>query len=63
MAGAFSWLFTYPIDVIKTRIQSGESKNIFQSYKTGHLFKGLQICLFRSFFVNSIGFFIYEQIN
>ena len=63
ISGIFSWLFTYPIDVIKTRIQSGECRNFYESYKCGNLFKGLQICLLRSFIVNSIGFFIYEKIK
>ena len=63
IAGIFSWLFTYPIDVIKTRIQSGECRHFYDSYKCGNLFKGLQICLLRSFIVNSIGFFIYEKIK
>lgn len=63
VSGIFSWLFTYPFDVIKTRIQSGECRNFYDSYKCGNLFKGLQICLFRSFIVNSIGFFIYEKIK
>ena len=63
IAGICSWLFTYPMDVIKTRIQSGETNTIYQSYIKGNLFRGLSVCLLRSFIVNSIGFFIYEQIN
>ena len=63
IAGIFSWLFTYPIDVIKTRIQSGESRNYHDAYVKGFLFRGLGICLFRSFIVNSIGFYIYENIE
>ena len=63
IAGSFSWLFTYPIDVIKTRIQSEKFKYFYQSYANGNLFQGLKVCLFRSFIVNSIGFFIYEKIK
>jgi solute carrier family 25 carnitine/acylcarnitine transporter 20/29 len=63
IAGMFSWLFTYPIDVIKTRIQSGETNTMYQSYIKGSLFRGLPICLVRSCIVNSIGFLIYEKIN
>lgn len=38
MAGVFGWLSTYPIDVIKTRIQAQDMKN--QEYRnTWHCFK------------------------
>ena len=63
VAGIFSWLFTYPIDVIKTRIQSRESFTYRDAYNKGYLFRGLGVCLFRSFLVNSIGFYIYENIG
>ena len=63
IAGMFSWLFTYPIDVMKTRIQSGESFTYRDAYNRGYLFRGLGVCLFRSFLVNSIGFYIYENIE
>lgn len=63
IAGSLSWLLTYPIDVIKTRIQGGIDKNIFRAYNRGQLFKGLGVCLVRSFFVNGIGFYIYEKIK
>ena len=63
IAGIFCWLFTYPIDVIKTRIQSGESFTYRHAYKKGYLFRGLGVCLFRSFLVNSIGFYIYENFE
>ena len=63
IAGIFSWLFTYPIDVIKTRIQSGEAFTYRHAYSQGYLFRGLGVCLFRSFLVNSIGFYIYENIE
>ena len=63
IAGSLSWLLTYPIDVIKTRIQGGIDKNIFRAYNRGQLFKGLGVCLIRSFFVNGIGFYIYKKIK
>ena len=62
MAGVLSWFFTYPIDVIKTRIQ-GTDINSIEAFKKGGLFNGIKICLLRSFLVNSIGFFIYEKIR
>lgn len=63
IAGMMSWLFTYPVDVIKTRIQSGEGVTFSQAYHGGMLYRGLGICLARSFIVNSLGFFIYEKID
>lgn len=63
IAGMMSWLFTYPIDVVKTRIQSGEGVTFSQAYNQGMLYRGLGICLARSFVVNSLGFFIYEKID
>jgi solute carrier family 25 carnitine/acylcarnitine transporter 20/29 len=63
IAGCLSWFLTYPFDVIKTRIQSDKYNSIKSSFKKGNLFKGLRICLLRSFIVNSIGFFIYEKIS
>lgn len=61
VAGILSWLFTYPIDTIKTRIQNGSSKTILEGYKKGHLWNGLSFCLFRGFFMNGLHFYIYEN--
>ena len=63
IAGCLSWFFTYPVDVVKTRIQSGEYNSALKAIKNGNLFQGLSVCLLRSFIVNSIGFFIYEKID
>jgi solute carrier family 25 (mitochondrial carnitine/acylcarnitine transporter), member 20/29 len=63
IVGSLSWLFTYPIDVIKTRLQSEVSKSWSSAIKRGHLFKGLEICLLRSFIVNGISFKIYNKLN
>jgi len=62
-AGLLSWLLTYPIDVVKTRIQLGQDKYILTAFKKGKLFNGLKICLIRSFLVNSIGFYVYEKFK
>ena len=58
----FSWFLTYPLDSIKTRVQN-ENITLLNAFNKGHLYNGLTVCLLRSFFVNSIGFFIYEKIN
>ena len=63
IAGWISWLMSYPIDVIKTRIQSNHSNNIFQAYKYGNLWKGFGVCSARSFIVNGFGFYFYDLIK
>ena len=60
IAGVSSWLFTYPIDTIKTRMQSGKTSTLYDSILLGNLFKGLNICLLRAFLVNSVGFYTYD---
>ena len=62
-AGLLSWLLTYPLDVIKTRIQSEQEKHIISAFNKGNLFSGLKVCLLRSFLVNSIGFYVYEKLK
>ena len=66
IAGTLSWLFTYPLDIIKTQMQSGESPNIRTTYnkmRTGQisLSKGLGVCLVRAFLINGVGFTVYEN--
>ena len=63
IAGMSSWIFTYPIDTIKTRMQNESCKTIKQAFKRGSLYSGLSICLARSFFVNGINFYSYENIT
>ena len=59
-AGMTSWVFTYPVDVIKTRVQNGMTYK--QSIIMKQFYKGITICLIRSFLVNSVSFFIYEKL-
>ena len=60
IAGCASWLFSYQIDTIKTRIQSGSSTTYIDAIKKGGLNKGISYCLGRALLVNSIGFYIYD---
>tara|TARA_B100000925_G_C22009982_1_gene475777 strand:- start:2534 stop:3232 length:699 start_codon:yes stop_codon:yes gene_type:complete len=62
LAGMSSWIFTYPIDTIKTRMQNESCNSIKQAMKQGGLYNGLIICLFRSFFVNGVNFYCYDKI-
>lgn len=77
IAGILSWLPTYPMDVIKTRLQAdGYGKN--QVYKgTLHclkltisgdpgpriLYRGFGSCVYRAFVVNSAVLFVYTQVR
>ena len=61
ITGCISWIASYPLDLIKTRIQSGEYKTIKQNIQIKNLYNGLSICLCRSFLVNSVGFYTYEK--
>lgn len=54
-AGSLSWLFSYPFDTIKTRVQS--DLPLKQAILHKNFFKGLQITLVRGFIVNGCGFF------
>lgn len=60
LAGATSWLFNYPTDVIKTRIQSGECKTIKEAFHKGKLWKGVGICTLRGAIANGFGFLAFE---
>jgi solute carrier family 25 carnitine/acylcarnitine transporter 20/29 len=70
IAGLFSWVFSYPIDFIKTKIQSQDLDNktykgIVDCLKTNireHgkniLLRGLTTVCIRSIPVNSVGFLV-----
>jgi solute carrier family 25 (mitochondrial carnitine/acylcarnitine transporter), member 20/29 len=60
-AGVISWIITYPLDTIKTRIQSNETFN--DSIRKGNLWKGIKVTIFRAVLVNSFGFYIAENIK
>ena len=57
IAGINSWIFTYPIDTIKTRIQTNQNIN---NMKIVDYFKGVKFALLRAFIVNSIGLYIFD---
>lgn len=61
LAGVISWLFTYPIDTIKTRIQTNSNMTIQSAITKGNLWKGISFCLGRAFFVNAFHFYMYEK--
>jgi solute carrier family 25 carnitine/acylcarnitine transporter 20/29 len=63
IAGVNSWLFTYPIDTLKSRKQLYQSKTLKEMIKMGSLYNGLTITLIRAFVVNSSSFYIYDLIK
>lgn len=63
IAGINSWLFTYPIDTIKTRAQLYQNKSLYEIIKMGSLYNGLIITLVRAFIVNGTSFYLYETIK
>jgi len=62
IAGFTSNVFTYPIDTIKTRLQSGECNTIYAAYQKRGLMKGVGVCGLRSLIVNGINFSVYEYL-
>lgn len=62
LAGFLANGITYPIDTIKTRIQSGESSSLYSAYIKGTLWRGIVPCLARSILVNGINFSIYDTL-
>jgi hypothetical protein len=67
IAGASSWFLTYPFDIIKTQVQSGEysTKTVIQKMMRREtiITNGLGYCLLRAMIVNSIGFYVYESCS
>lgn len=61
IAGVASWFSIYPLDTIKTRLQSGLAKTVKGAIRQGGLWKGLNLCLARAFITNGIGFYVYEE--
>ena len=62
IAGLTSWLFTYPIDTIKTNYQINPKLNLLKIINEKPLFNGLGFCLLRAFIVNGVSFAIYEKL-
>lgn len=63
IAGVISWTIIYPIDTIKTRIQSNKKLKYLDAIKKNCYFRGYQMCIIRGFLVNGISFFIYDLLK
>lgn len=55
IAGSCSWLLSYCVDTIKTRIQMG--KTLKEALNMKKIYNGLSFCLIRGFIVNAVGFY------
>jgi len=62
-AGVMSWIFTYPIDTVKTRIMSYNARNYKNAIAMGNLWRGIEFCLLRAFIVNGVGFAMFNLIQ
>lgn len=60
VAGSLSWLLTYPIDTIKTRIQADSPFR--EAFKKPY-YNGFSYCLARAFIANSLGYYCYVKLN
>eukprot|EP00834_Sanchytrium_tribonematis_P003470 NODE_134_length_16603_cov_0.784052.p7 type:complete len:284 gc:universal NODE_134_length_16603_cov_0.784052:10854-11705(+) len=65
LAGIFGWIFTYPIDVAKTVIQSSENHTFKSIWNLNHptrwYFRGLTATLLRAIPTNALTFFAYSH--
>lgn len=61
IAGVVSWIFSYPFDVMKTRLQVGMKPSSFMSWK-GHGL-GLTVVMSRAFLVNGSIFYSFEFLE
>lgn len=75
VAGCFSWFLTYPIDVIKSRIQTSTAVStnnpqlyqvcltLFRTQGIKGFYTGLGVALVRAFPVNAVTFYCYEKLT
>jgi len=63
LSGWFSWFSCYPVDTIKTRIQSSRKLTYYDAFKQKKLWSGFKYCSYRAILVNACGFIIYEYLN
>ena len=63
ITGCCSWLISYPIDVIKTRVQCGEKMTLHKIIHLKNRWNGISFCLLRALIVNSMGFYVFDNLR
>ena len=64
IGGMTSWLFAYPIDVIKSRVQVYPHEiTYYIAYKMGNLWNGISVTMIRGFLVNGSIFYVYDYLK
>ena len=65
LGGMLSWVYSYPVDVIKThkQIYNLSYINIINNIKIKKYTRGMSTVLLRSFIVNAGIFYVYEKIK
>ena len=63
IAGVLSWTLIYPVDTIKTRIQSDNELKYLEAIKKNCYFRGYKMCIIRGFLVNGVSFYLYDYLK
>ena len=61
--GLVTWIGTYPMDTIKSRVQSNHKMSILEAIKMRNMWKGFSYCAVRAVLVNGISFYLYEKLK
>lgn len=62
-AGLTSWTVTYPVDVVKSRIQACHTTTIQEAIAKGNLWSGFSLAAVRAVVVNGVIFWLYDTLN
>ena len=63
ITGVITWSVMYPVDVIKTRMQSDSYKTLKDALVVKGMYNGIFPCLLRAVCINAVSFYTYETVN